>query len=202
MIKEWIEGKEFKRLAEISDSTLKRFKRKIKTNEPDMIKLEKGKNMYHKTLLGEFSCGYYTNFHDLVNYQLNLGKNINSMNSIWALFILSKQWDLYGTLNYPSETSAKTCISRFKRIFESLKDKYPQIESFYATEKNGNRKGYHIHFLIKTSSKNSKTIQNELITTKFPSDRTLELGVYEPYKFGAGYITKLITENPDGYGLI
>jgi hypothetical protein len=41
MIKEWLDSKEFIRLAEISDSTLKRLKRKVKVENPNLLKMER-----------------------------------------------------------------------------------------------------------------------------------------------------------------
>lgn len=202
MINDWLECKEFMRLANVSKSTVDRLKRKIKKTEPNKLKFESGKQKLHKDLLKQFSPDYFVDFHDLVNYQLNLGKNINSMNSIWGFFLLSKEWNLFGTLNYEKETSTKSCINRFKRIFNDLKSNNPKIESFYATEKNSNRKGYHLHFLIKTTNSYEKNIKEKIENIKFPSNKTLELKEYQQNKFGAGYITKIITENPDGYGFI
>jgi hypothetical protein len=202
MINEWLECKEFMRIANVSKSTVDRLKREIKKCEPTKLKLESGKQKLHRDLLRRFSTDYFIDFHDMVNYQLKLGKHINSMNSIWGLFLLSKEWNLFGTINYQQETAVKTCINRFKRIIEELKSIYPKIEGFYTTEINGNRKGYHLHFLIKTSKDEEKTIIDRLNKIKFPSNKTLDLKPYQQSKFGAGYFTKELENNPDGYGFI
>jgi hypothetical protein len=202
MINEWLECKEFMRLANVSKSSVDRLKREVKLTIPEKLKFEDGKQKLHKDLLRKYSSDYYVDFHNMVNYQLNLGKSINSINTIWGLYLLSKEWSLIGTLNYQSEIHSRTCIDRFKRIFNDLKDIYPKIEGFYATEKNNDRKGSHLHFIIKTKKENVEVVKDSLKKIKFPSNKTLEVEYYQQSKFGTSYLTKVLTNNPDGYGFL
>lgn len=205
MIKEWLEGKEFKQIAEISDSTLKRLKRKVRNTNPELLKLEKGKCKLHKDLLKKYSCRYYVDFHDLVNYQVRTGKKIDSLNSIWAQYLIGMQWSLMGTLNFHKEIPSQTCINQFKRIITSLKVDYLEIEGFFATEKNIERnKGSHIHFFLKTPQQFTEEIKKKIEKQGFKSKKKKNFKVefYNSIKLGAGYLTKELSNNPDGYGFI
>ena len=118
MINEWLE---FMRVANVSKSSVERLKREVKLTIPENLKFEDGKQKLHRDLLKKFSSDYYLDFHDMANHQLKLGKPINSINTIWGLFLLFKEWTLFGTHNYQYETHSKTCIDRLKRIFNDLK---------------------------------------------------------------------------------
>lgn len=205
MINEWLDGNEFRRIAEISESTLKRLKRKTKIKNPELLRLEDGKRKLHKSLLRNYSPKYFADFYDLVYHQLKIGKEISSINSLWGLFLLKEDWALMGTLNYAQEIPAQTCIGRFKRKITTLKESYPQIEVFYATEKNNDRgKGYHIHFFIKTPQNQMDEVKKRLEQISYSSKlkENILVEVYESKKLGAGYLTKDLSNNPDGYGLI
>lgn len=203
MINEWLTGKEFMRITNISESSLKRLKRITKKETPELLKLEDGKRKLHKNLLRKYSSKYFVDFHDLVNYQLRIGKRIDSINSIWGQYLIGMDWTLMGTLNYSQELPAKTCISRFKRKISSLKEVYPQIESFFATEKNKDReKGYHIHFFIKTPENMTEIVKKDLENKSFSSNKreNIKVEVYDSRKFGTSYFTKELNNNHDGYG--
>lgn len=205
MIKDWLEGKEFKQIAEISDSTLKRLKRRVRNTNPDMLRFENGKCKLHKNLLKEFSCKYFVDFHDLINFQVRTGKKIDSLNSIWAQYLIGKEWSLMGTLNFHREIPAQTCINQFKRIISTLKVDYPEIEGFFATEKNFQRnEGSHLHFFLKTPQKSTEEIKEIIEKQGFKSKKSKNFKVdfYDSHKLGAGYLTKELSNNPDGYGFI
>jgi hypothetical protein len=205
MIKDWLEGKEFKQIAEISDSTLKRLKRKVRNSNPELLRLENGKCKLHKDLLKEYSCRYYVDFHDLVNYQVRTGKKIDSLNSIWAQYLIGMKWTLMGTLNLQREIPAQTCINHIKRTISTLKIDYPEIEGFFATEKNIERnKGSHIHFFLKTPQQSIEEIKEKIEKEGFKSKKSknIEIKFYDSSKLGAGYLTKELSNNPDGYGFI
>ena len=136
MIKEWLTGKEYMRLTEISESTLKRLRRKTKMESPELLKMEDGKCKLNRDLLRKHAPQYFVNFHEMVNYQLKLGKNINSISSLYGLFLIQEEWTLMGALNDKKVLSSKTCLNKFKRMIEPIIKKYPQTKSFFAIVKN------------------------------------------------------------------
>lgn len=205
MINEWLTGKEFIRLTNISESTLMRLKRRIKKEHPEFLKMEDGNNKLHKSLLREFSSDYFVDFHDFVCQQLRSGRKIESLDSLYGLFLIGREWTLFCTFTFKDELPAQTCINRVKRTISNVMNDYPKIEGFYVTERNkGREKGFHVHCLLNTPNGFTKDVKRRLENKGYSSrkQKNIDVKEYKSSKLGAGYVTKELTNNPDGYGFL
>lgn len=116
-----------------------------------------------------------------------------------------RSWDLFGHVSYTKEITIVDCIYLFEKLHKKLKKNFgSQIIMFYTTEKDKARKGYHNHFVLKTSDIDNIWEIKYFIDSYFRRNNRgiTDIRKYEGSKQGLRYIMKDIPEVNDGFELL
>ena len=185
---------EFLTKIEVSRSTVNRFYKKY---------IEKGKERKRngkKLLIPETHIKYF-NFDLMLENEVRIMERMENMQNLldcirhkqdMPTFLYQMEWDIFGTISYRDELSAKNCYNRMKKLWNKIESKYQinnSLRMYFTTEHYGLRDGYHNHFVIYSENKKYLEGIKLLINNMFKMDR-VDQEEYDPYDSGVYYITK------------
>lgn len=132
--------------------------------------------------------------------------NLQDIRGDFFNYLNAFDWDFFGCLSFKYNLSINTVKSRIVTYFDSIVKRYRgnSIKLFYACEKNNNRNGYHVHFLLLSENKDILNSINNTTQSYFDRQTTTNVDFrrFIDDNGGIEYLLKEIHENKDGYDLL
>ena len=207
--RKWFTAKELAKILNLNKRTIERKRKEfIKNNtHMDWFRTDSTPYKYSSNLISEFN----PNIKELLNENQNtLNRNKQLSNTIKLLpetfslnpertltleqYLYLYDWDYFITIAYEESLPQMECFSIMHRLYDQIENANPNktTRMFFTTEPFTDRKGYHNHFILK-SSLGEKDIEN-IINQTTPKGR-IDIRIYDKELAATFYINKHARNN-------
>lgn len=187
----YIEIKQFSRMYNMSDSTVRRLLRKVEHRRSREFSIKLENKIFVSPSITMLTKENFSKMDDI--------------NGNWEVFLRGFEWDYFGCVSFKWSITQATAKERMTKFFDKLSNKFKsaEIRMFYVCEENNTRDGYHTHFIlwsdITDKAEVKRFMENHFRGNGKEPFANTRIDKYDPNDGGIGYMLKEVSKNPDGY---